>query len=62
MPQTTAVEVAGAGRSEAATPQATREPEELEHGLVLVRVRSEREREWTGSVEPELTRDLIVKF
>ena len=44
MPQRTAAEVAGAGRSGAAPPQATREPEELEHGLVLVRVRSERER------------------
>ena len=62
LPHATAAEVVGAGRNRAATAWATRAPEEVEHGLVLVRVRSEREREWTGSVEPELTRDLIVKF
>ena len=49
LPQRTAAEVAGAGRRRTAPPQATREPEELEHGLVLVRVRSVRERvDWFG--------------
>ena len=62
LPQTTATEMAGASRSEAATPQATREPGELELGLLRVRNR----REWFGQltgpesksfelVQPELT-------